>query len=36
MLKSVPTNYLIDPDGRIIAVNLRGNALQENLQKVLP
>lgn len=32
---SVPANFLIDPEGKIIAVNLRGENLQENLQKLV-
>lgn len=34
-VKAVPTNYLIDGDGKIIAVNLRGYELQEKLEKEL-
>ncbi|WP_461533095.1 redoxin domain-containing protein [Sinomicrobium sp.] len=33
-VNAVPTNYLIDPEGVIIAKNLRGEALQEKLQEV--
>ncbi|MBL4678196.1 MAG: AhpC/TSA family protein [Mucilaginibacter sp.] len=31
----IPTNFLIDPDGNIIAFNLRGAALEEELAKVI-
>lgn len=34
-LKSIPQNFLIDPQGKIIAKNLRGEALQETLQSLL-
>jgi len=34
-VKSVPTNFLIDPDGRIVARNLRGEALEQKLSEVL-
>ena len=33
-VKAVPQNYLIDPNGRIIAVNLRGYKLDEKLQEI--
>lgn len=33
LVSSVPTNFLIDPEGKIIAVNLRGEKLVEDLQK---
>ncbi len=32
---SVPTNYLIDPNGKIIAKNLRGEEVAEKLAEVL-
>ena len=32
---SVPANFLIDPSGRIIATNLRGNGLEEALAQAL-
>ncbi|MFM2326407.1 MAG: hypothetical protein RIR31_609 [Bacteroidota bacterium] len=32
---SIPQNYLIDPDGKIIGKNLRGPALERKLEKVL-
>jgi peroxiredoxin len=35
MVRSIPTNYLIDPNGVIIAKNLRGHELEKELQKVL-
>ena len=34
-VRSIPQNFLIDPDGKIIAKNLRGEALQEKLKAVL-
>lgn len=34
-VKSVPANFLIDPQGRIIAVDLRGAALEQKLEEVL-
>lgn len=34
-IKAVPTNLLIDPTGKIIAKNLRGEALQVKLMEVL-
>lgn len=33
-IESIPANFLLDPDGRIIATNLRGEKLQEKLAKV--
>jgi peroxiredoxin len=32
---SIPFNVLVDPDGKIVAENLRGNALGQKLQEVL-
>lgn len=32
---SIPGNYLVDPAGRIIAVNLRGEELQKKLAEIL-
>jgi peroxiredoxin len=32
---SIPQNFLIDPDGKIIGKNLRGPALERKLEKVL-
>jgi len=34
-VNAIPANYLIDPDGKIIARNLRGDKLTEELEKVL-
>lgn len=34
-VQSIPTNFLIDPNGRIIARNLRGEQLEETLEEVL-
>jgi peroxiredoxin len=34
-ISSIPSNLLLDPDGRIIAKNLRGNQLHEELSKYL-
>lgn len=33
-IKSVPSNYLIDADGTIVAINLRGDALDKKLRKL--
>ena len=33
-IRSVPTNYLIDGDGTIVAVNLRGTHLESTLKKL--
>lgn len=33
-IKAIPQNFLIDPKGKIIASNLRGEALQQTLQKL--
>lgn len=35
-VKAVPTNYLLDPEGKIIASNLRGEALVAFLKKLFP
>ena len=35
MVRAVPQNYLLDPDGRIIAINLRGEALESKLKEVV-
>ena len=32
----IPSNFLIDPQGRIIATNLRGEELSKKLSEVLP
>ncbi|MCK7557779.1 TlpA family protein disulfide reductase [Chitinophaga sedimenti] len=34
-VRGVPTNYLIDPTGKIIAKNLRGEELQKKLEEVI-
>jgi len=34
-INSVPANFLVDPQGKIIAVNLRGEALNKKLQEIL-
>lgn len=34
-IQAIPANFLIDPDGRIIAKNLRGDKLEEELAQVL-
>ena len=34
-IQSIPQNFLIDPDGKIIAKNLRGAALEQKLCEVL-
>lgn len=34
-IKAIPTSYLLDPDGKILAKNLRGKALAEFLAKIL-
>ncbi len=34
-VRSIPYNYLIDGDGKILAVNLRGGQLSQTLQKYL-
>ncbi len=33
-INSIPTNYLIDRDGKIIAANLRGEALSQKLNQI--
>ncbi|MGO4288458.1 redoxin domain-containing protein [Chitinophaga sp. RAB17] len=35
MINSIPQNFLLDPQGRIVAMNLRGEALEEALEKVI-
>ncbi|HEY9258457.1 TlpA disulfide reductase family protein [Chitinophaga sp.] len=35
MINSIPQNFLLDPQGRIIAMNLRGEALEAALEKVI-
>jgi thiol-disulfide isomerase/thioredoxin len=34
-IQSIPQNYLLDPEGKIIAKNLRGPALHTTLSKLL-
>lgn len=34
-IKAIPSNFLIDPNGKIIAKNLRGEALEEKLAEVI-
>jgi len=34
-VQSIPQNYLLDPDGKIIAKNLRGPALEAKLCELL-
>jgi hypothetical protein len=34
-VRSIPYNVLIDPNGKIIAEDLRGNDLENTLAKVL-
>lgn len=34
-ITSVPANFLVAPDGTIIAANLRGEALQKKLSEIL-
>jgi len=34
-IRSIPQNYLIDPSGKIVAVNLRGAALEKKLAELL-
>lgn len=33
---AIPQNYLVDPNGKIIAKNIRGKELHETLEKLLP
>lgn len=33
-IQSIPTNYLLDPNGKIIAINLRGPALDAKLKEI--
>ena len=35
-VRAIPQNFLIDPNGKIIAVNLRGEALQAKLKELIP
>jgi len=34
-IRGIPQNYLIDPQGKIVASNLRGEALEQKLQEIL-
>jgi thioredoxin-related protein len=34
-VQSIPANFLLDKEGKIIAKDLRGNALHETLEQVL-
>lgn len=34
-INAIPTNFLLDPQGKIIAANLRGDALEQKLQEVI-
>jgi hypothetical protein len=34
-LSGIPFNVLVDPDGKVVAENLRGNALEQKLQEFL-
>lgn len=34
-VRAIPQNFLIDPSGKIVAKNLRGEALQERLMEIL-
>ncbi len=34
-IKSIPANYLIDPNGKIVGVGLRGENLFKHLEKTL-
>ena len=34
-LQSIPMNYLIGPDGKILALHLRGEALEKKLEEIL-
>jgi peroxiredoxin len=34
-INAVPTNWLIDPDGKVIAMNLRGEELTKKLEELL-
>jgi thiol-disulfide isomerase/thioredoxin len=34
-ITSIPTNYLLDPSGKIIALNLRGEELEKKLTEIL-
>jgi peroxiredoxin len=34
-VEEIPANFLIDPDGKIIAKNLHGDQLEEKLESLL-
>jgi hypothetical protein len=34
-VQSIPQNFLLDPNGKIVAVNLRGEKLQATLSQLL-
>jgi len=34
-IEGIPQNYLIDPSGKVVAKNLRGDALSEKLEEIL-
>ncbi len=34
-IQTIPMNYLIDPNGNIVAVHLRGEALHKKLEEIL-
>ena len=34
-INGIPTNFLLDPQGKVIAANLRGDALEQKLQEVV-
>lgn len=34
-INAIPTNFLLDPQGKVIAANLRGDALEQKLQEVV-
>ncbi|MBS0027773.1 redoxin domain-containing protein [Chitinophaga sp. 2R12] len=35
-VRAVPQNFLLDPNGKIVAKNLRGEALEKKLEELLP
>lgn len=34
-IQSIPQNFLVDPEGKVIAKNLRGAALERKLEQLL-
>jgi hypothetical protein len=34
-IRAIPQNYLLDPEGKIIATNLRGDDLEKKLSEIL-